>query len=253
MRKILHALRNLFLAYVIGPMTVLFCLIRLLSGTIRIVNRENLPNTNSSIVVICNHPNLCNIMLEITLLIALLCYRCFRHPIGLMYKFTMDAFNFPLLNWLLGSNAILITRDAKDSENGNVDKRKEMRRMAAAIDEDDCTLIHFPEGGRTDTADTDKNGKPGIFVYSESGERRMRPLLRIPKKTGAPILIIWMEQKGRGFQRRPKKLFPWPNFGGGPIIIKVGELIPYETIKDMSPRHLRDLVTKKLLALADQE
>ena len=86
-------------------------------------------------------------------------------------------------------------------------------------------------------------------------------MIRIPKssigrlalKTGSPVWLVWLENGEVSLQPN-KKLFSWPNFKRGLIVVKYGEIIEMdENLRATNATEVTDVITKNLLELADQE
>jgi len=164
------------------------------------------------------------------------------HPLTLAPWFTPDRRNFTDRWWWfwLKPMAISVDRDKKNIG--------ETRKMFDAANERNRVMMLFPEGGRTCT------GK--VFQFSRSGKKKIRLLKHsvgwLVLKTQAPVFTMWLEN-GQVPDQPGKKLFSWPNFKRGPIVIKLGIIIEfYEGIREDSSE-ITSIVAKNLLELADQE
>jgi hypothetical protein len=63
---------------------------------------------------------------------------------------------------------------------------------------------------------------------------------------------MWLEN-GQAPDQPGKKLFSWPNFKRGQIVVKFGKVMEPDKELDRSPSEITDIIAKDLLELADQE
>jgi len=244
-KKIFETLLILFAVYVVG--SIIWVVLLALKGLnkVRIVSPENLPKLEPGMIIVSNHPDLLNCMYEIFLLPAIFFPQIALHPIKLMPWFTPDKHNFTdkwYWAWLK-PRAISVQRD-------NASKgASEARKMLGVLKEQFGVLVHFIEPGRTCT------GKS--FLFSKNKNKK----IRTPKssvgwlalKTESSVWSVWLEN-GEAPLQPDKKLFSWPSFSRGSIIVKYGKIMEASAeIGAMSPRELTGVIAENLLELADQE
>ncbi len=244
MKKLFSNIVVVIVAYTIGTTIGIIFLLLKWVGKIKTVNPENFPEVKSRLIIVCNHPDLLDCMLEVFLIPALLFPHHFLHPLKFTPWFTPDKRNFTRkwYWWWLLPRAIPIIRGGKEN-NGAKEARKMLQVLAKA-----AIIVLFPEGGRTRNGDT--------FLYSPSSGRRMRPLKKsvgwLVLKTKAPVLTIWTEDVS-WFKEPTKRLFSRPRWKRK-ITVKIGKPMQFsDSLEAMSPSQLTEVITSSLLRLADQE
>lgn len=245
MKRFLKGLSTVFFVYLAGIIVLAIYGVLRLSGMIRFVMVGKFPKLKPGTFIVSNHPDIFDCMYEIFLLPTIFARQIFFHPIKLAPWFTPDRRNFTdkwYFSWLR-ARAISIQRGGLAQT-----KAIEARAMLTALKNQDGLVMHFPEGGRTCTAENIIRSKKGMM---------MRELVAstgwMIAKTKAPILPIWFDN-GPIEIVPDKRLFSWPNFGKGQIIIKVGEVIETsDGLSEKDPAEITRLITAKMLDLADYE
>lgn len=244
MKKIFANAVILLLVYTVGPVVwIMFSVFKWL-GKIKIINPDNLPKLRPGMLIVSNHPDLLDCMYEVFLIPAIFSPQIFLHPLRLAPWFTPDRRNFTDKWWWawLRPMAISVDRDKK----GGISEARKMLNVANGHNR--VTML-LPEGGRTCT------GK--VFQFSESGRKKIRPLKCsvgwLALKTRAPVFTMWLEN-GQVPDQPGKKLFSWPTFKRGPIIVKFGKIMELNRgLTTMSPPELTNIIAMDLLELADKE
>ena len=241
MKKFFTNLAIIIAVYTIGLGVRIVFLVFKQVGRIKIVNPGNFPELKPGMLIVSNHPDLFDCMYEVFLIPALFFPQFYLHPLKLAPWFTLDERNFGNWYWAwLKPRAIPIRRCV---EAGGV---REVRKMFDVLH--NGVIIHFPEGGRTCTG---KN-----FQLSNGG-KKIRTLKSsvgwLALKTQATVVTIWVEN-GEVMHQPGKKLFSWPNFKRGQIVVKFGQPIELnERLMAMSSFELTNVITESLLYLADKE
>lgn len=246
MKKLFFNIIVVIVAYTIGTTLGIVFLIRKRMGWIRVINPENFPRvkSNSRLVIVGNHSDLLDGMIEVFLVPALLFPQHFLHPLRCTPWFTPDKRNFTdkWYWWWLKVRAIPVIRGSRES-NGAREARKMLQVLAEA-----AVIVLFPEGGRT------RNGD--IFIYSPSGKRRIRPLNKsvgwLVAKTEATVLTVWTEDVS-WFKPPTKKLFSHLRWRRK-ITVKIGKPMQFsDNMGAMGSSKLTEVIQSNLLKLADQE
>lgn len=244
MIKFLANLVVVLVAYTIGLAIGIAMIVGKRIGAVKIFNPENFPKLGTKLAIFGNHSDAWDFMAELFILPALLFPHYLLHPLKLVPWFTPDKHNFTdkwYWAWLR-PRAISVERNK-----GNT-AIKEARKMISVLNDFNGVLIHFPEGGRTCTG---KN-----FLVSSKGKkiRVLKPSAGwLILKTQASVFPVWIEN-GEAPLQPGKRLFSWPNFKRGPIIVRFGKLMKFsEQLSSKSALELTDIIAKNLLNLADQE
>jgi len=254
MKKFLSNAIVVIVAYTIGTALGIMFLIRKRMGWIRVINPENFPKVNSEsrLVIVSNHSDLCDYMIEVFLVPALLFPQHFLHPLRCTPWFTPDKRNFTdkwYWAWLRPRAIPIMRRKKNDNGDGEANNNGagEVRKMLQIIAET-AVIVLFPEGGRT------RNGS--TFFYNPSGTRRIRPLNKstgwLVAKTKATVLTVWTEDVS-WFKPPTKKLFSHLRWRRK-ITVKIGKPMQFsDNMGDMGSSKLTEVIQSNLLKLADQE
>ena len=247
MRRLLQKLlTNLWIIAVMYTFCVVLRLVYLVQrwvGRIEIIAPENFPGYDEPrLLAVSNHQDVYDCMYEVFLVPALFMPlgRILLHPVKSAPWVTPDEQNFmenPVWQVLIGSRAIGVRRGKSGWQS------RELRRLYAVRG----IAVTQPEGGRTCTA------RPGQLVYSKAG-RKMRKLKHSVgwlAQHGFSVWPVWIEN-GDVPQQPGKRLFSWPNFRRGKVVVKFGRLMRFpEGTK--SATELTAIIEKNLLRLADSE
>ena len=246
MRKILNIIPLLFLVYVVGFCAYVSFLVLRAFGKIKIVNLENWPRLEPGMLILSNHPDLLNCMLELLLVPALIFTQFFWHPskLGFAPYFTPDKANFTnnWWFWWMRSRAISIQR-GEDSSGF-----REAKKIVTVLK--DGILMYQPECGRTCTGSKWIKSAMGreIRVFKKS-------LGNIVRHAECPIAMIWLENGGDKPHQQKKRLFSWPTWRDlrkNPIIIKFGIPISAGHFQGKDSEYITESITRKFVKTADQ-
>lgn len=230
----------LLVVYTVGPAIRTVFLFFKWIGKIKIANQE-IPRLEPGAIVIANHPDLLDCMFEIFLVPAIFFPQIALHPLRLAPYFTPDRRNFTDKWWWAWLRPMAISVD-RSKEHGGV---REARKMLDTASEHKRVMMLLPEGGRTCT------GK--IFRWSRSKRKKIRDLKRsvgwLISRTQAPVLTMWLEN-GNPPDQPAKRLFSWPSFKRGPILVRLGKFMQFSREDDSV--QITDKIANNLLELADQ-
>ncbi len=241
MKEAKDSLKNkliiLIFTYTIGTwLGVLFYLLKALK-VIQILHWERFPWKKQNLIVVSNHPSLCE-----PILLPLLFFKdYFFHPFKLSSWSIPDKKNYyDRWYWAWVKPRII------PIERGN--KKAEIKAFFAMkkVLESGGRIVFFPEGGRTFRGEE--------FFYSQKGNK-----IRVLKegiglliaKTNPTILPIWVEgtEKFLPNSPDPDKLYSTFPKLSEKIIIKIGQ--PFKTEKENPEKIIQEIVTH-LLRLSDE-
>ena len=246
MKKIFRNLTIIFFVYTVGPIISSLFMAFKLKPKIKIVNPENFPKLSPGMIIACNHPDLLDSMFEIFLMPALFFPQVALNPLKLAPYFTPDKGNFTD-KWFwfwLKLFAMPVQR------NGGKGSLSLAREKIVAI-ESKRPYIQFFEGGRTCTNPT------GNFQYSRNHKKKIRTVRdsfgKMVKRTQSSVINVWLEN-GDVPDCPGKPLFSIPRLNRGPITVKFGRKMDFETeFQNKTPVEITALVTENMLELAEQE
>jgi len=234
------------IVYTIGLPIVVGVFILTCLGVIKVENPEDRPALEPGMWILPNHNDVWDCMAEVFITPALFFRQWLLHPLTLLPWFTPDGRNFtdnPGWAWLR-ARAVPIQREKDGETNRTIREARGMVRVLTVLK---AVLVHFFEGGRTCTF-------KGKLLRSKRGKalRPVKPSVGwVWKHSKAKVVLVRIEN-GEAPQRPGKKLFSWPNFRRGRVIIRFGKPMEFSAdLESKSPTDLAKMIEDASLSLAD--